>query len=79
MKNNPSLSSMMFINMFEGNCDTFGKGKKPNVVNNIGSICQRKKKPMGLMECPWNVCGQYKCSHMQEQIEHYIWQFEMYP
>jgi hypothetical protein len=42
---NPPLLSTTLIIRFEGNCGTFGKEKKkPIVVNNIGSICPKKKK-----------------------------------
>jgi hypothetical protein len=46
MKNKPSLLSTMLINGFEGICGTFGKGKKTIVINNIGSVCPPKKKPI---------------------------------
>jgi len=37
---------MLLINRFKGSCDTFGKGKKPNVIDDIGSVCpKRKEKP----------------------------------
>jgi hypothetical protein len=35
---------MLLINRFERSCDTFGKGKKPNIIDNIGSICPKRKK-----------------------------------
>jgi hypothetical protein len=37
---------MLLINRFERSCDTFGKGKKPNIIDNIGSICPKRKKTL---------------------------------
>jgi hypothetical protein len=63
LKNNEKrirLSSRIVINRFEGSCGTFGKEKKPIVINDIGLLPPPKKKSFIFIfifkQWPWGGC-----------------------
>ncbi len=47
---------MTFINKFERSCGTFGKKEKANVVDDIWSVCP-KKKIFNLILKTMTMCG----------------------